>query len=116
MNIDELSKAIEAKKEEIKAKQNEIDSFEIDVDDYVEQYEAMINETNETVKIGSLEYDPAYTLKEVDPTAYRCGLLDYVDGIEKSDVQEYQDLEEELEELENELTDLENELEEKEEE
>jgi predicted nucleic acid-binding Zn-ribbon protein len=114
MKIDELSKAIEAKKEEIKAKQKEIDNFELDVDDYVEQYEEMINETNETVKIGSLEYEPAYVLKEVDPTAYRCGLNDYVDSIDKTELTDYMDLEEELEELENELTDLENELEEKE--
>jgi predicted nucleic acid-binding Zn-ribbon protein len=115
MNTDELKKAIEAKKAEIEEKKKQIDSFELDVDEYVEQYEDALN-TEGLVKVGGLTFEPATIIRELDPTAYRCGLLDYVDSIEKSEVKEYQDLEEELEALEDELIDLENELKEKEEE
>ena len=111
----ELMAKIEAKKAEIEAKQQEIDGFELDIDDYVEQYEEALNEEG-LVKVGGLTFEPATIIRELDPTAYRCGLNDYVDGIEKSDSEKYQELEDELEALEDELTDLENELEEKEEE
>lgn len=33
------------------------------------------------IKIGYLEYLPSKVLKEVDPTAYRCGLGDYADSL-----------------------------------
>ena len=108
-----MKKEIEELKAKIKAKQAEIDNFEIDPDDYENEYCEMLNEEG-PVKVAGLTFEADQIIRELDPTAYRCGLLDYVDGIEKSDVQEYQDLEEELEELESELTDLENELEEKE--
>ena len=111
----ELMAKIEAKKAEIEAKQKEIDSFELDIDDYVEQYEEVLNSEGE-VKVAGLTFYPADIIRELDPIAYRCGLNDYVDGIEKSDSEKYQELEDELEALEDELTDLENELEEKEEE
>ena len=108
--MSELQDKINNVKELIKAKQNEIDSFEIDPDDFIEQYEESINSGGE-VKVAGLTFYPADIIKELDPTAYRCGLNDYVDGIDKSEVKEYQRLEEELEELENELSDLEEELE-----
>ena len=107
----ELQNKIDNMKELIKSKQNEIYSFEIDPDDFIDQYEECLNSEGE-VKVAGLTFYPADIIKELDPTAYRCGLNDYVDGIDKSEVKEYQRLEEELEELESELTDLENELEE----
>lgn len=36
--------------------------------------------------IVGLEYYPSDALKAVDPIAYRCGLLDYVDSISRDDV------------------------------
>lgn len=115
MNIDELKKAIEAKKAEVEAKQKEIDNFELDIDDYVEQYEEVLNEEG-LVKVGGLTFEPATIIRELDPIAYRCGLNDYVDGIDKDENEDYKELIDELEVLEDELTELENELEEKEEE
>ena len=44
-------------------------------------FDEMLNEVYGTVKIGSYEYDTARALKEVDPTAYRCGCADYIDSI-----------------------------------
>ena len=115
MNKSELEKAIAEKQAEIEAKQKEIDNFEIDIDEYEDEYCNMIDEMD-VVRIGSLEYQASYVLREIDPTAYRCGLIDYVDSLEVSDDPAYKELEEELETLEDELTDLESELEELEEE
>lgn len=94
--------------EELKAliaeKEKEIKNWEPDQDDYVEQYEEMIDAQGDVV-IGSLRYSPSYVLKEIDPTAYRCGLNDYIDSLDL----EPEELKEELEELENELSELEDE-------
>ncbi len=44
--------------------------------DAEEQFEELLSETCETVKIGSLEYDPGYVLRNIDPIAFRCGVSD----------------------------------------
>jgi len=55
--------------------------LELDTDDYAELYDELLNEQG-PVNIGGLTFDPADIVKEMDPTAYRCGLLDFVDGME----------------------------------
>ena len=40
------------------------------------EFEELLSETCETVKIGTLEYDPGYVLKNVDPVAFQCGVSD----------------------------------------
>ena len=42
-------------------------------------YDEMLDDCEETVRIGVLEYCPSYVLKTVDPIAYREGFLGYVD-------------------------------------
>ena len=115
MNKTELERAIEVKKAEIIAKVKEMENFEIDPDGYEDDYCDAIDEGGE-VKIGSLTYSASYVLREVDPTAYRCGLNDYVDGIDKEETKAYKELEEELENLNDELESLESDLEEMEDE
>ena len=44
--------------------------------DAEEQFEELLNETCETIKIGSLEYDPGYVLRNIDPISFRCGVAD----------------------------------------
>jgi len=44
--------------------------------DAEEQFEELLSETCETVKISSLEYDPGYVLRNIDPVAFRCGVSD----------------------------------------
>ncbi len=44
--------------------------------DAEEQFEELLSETCETVKIGSCEYDPGYVLRNIDPIAFRCGVAD----------------------------------------
>ena len=94
---------------EIERVQGEIDNWEPDPDDYTEQYEDMLRETCGPVMIGSLEYDVAMVLKEVDPTAYRCGMNDWLDGELKEGTIEPDELKDELAELEDELADVEDE-------
>lgn len=50
-------------------------------------------------------YPASRILKEVDPIAYRCGLLGYVNELAVEGSEEYQDYVSQLEELEAELED-----------
>lgn len=99
---DELDKIadLHRRKEEL---EKELVNFEIDPDDFEEQYREMLEEISGPVKIGSYEYSAAHVLEEVDPTAYRCGLNDYVDSIDKEESDEYQAVKQELEEVESEI-------------
>ena len=115
MNKNELEKAIEIKQAEIVAKEKEIENFEIDVDDQEEAYKETLD-SDGPVQVAGMTFDASRIIEELDPTAYRCGLVDYVDGLEKDDDPKYKELEEELEMLQDELSDLEGELEEMEEE
>ena len=50
-------------------------------------------------------------MKNVDPTAYRCGLVDYVDSLDVEDSDEYKELQEEIDQLKSDIEDLESEIE-----
>jgi transcription initiation factor IIE alpha subunit len=99
--IEELKRLIEAQKEKI-------DTYEIDPDEYEESYCEAMDEQGE-ISISGLTFAPSRIVKELDPVAYRCGLVDYVDSIDVDESEEYQALKEELEDLENELEELEEE-------
>lgn len=43
-------------------------------------FDDMLDETNERVKIGQLEYLPSDVLRSVDPVAHRCGFVDWLDS------------------------------------
>ena len=111
---------IEAKIAELtqqaKALQAQIDNFELDPDDYAERYDDMLDECHGDF----LGMNASHILKKMDPVAYRCGLLDYLDGLDQDEEKMYNDgclelfyqLEEivsEIEELEEELAKLDNE-------
>lgn len=51
------------------------------------QYDAELDEY--PVTIGSLEYAGSHVLQKVDPIAYRCGLLDYVDSMSLDQLCDY---------------------------
>jgi len=108
--LDELNSLLSSKLSELEDKKNELENFELNPDDFEDSYCDMLDELD-VVKIGSLEYQASYVLREVDPTAYRCGLVDYVDGLDKEDSEEYKAIEEEIEALESEIEDLEEEIE-----
>ena len=48
-----------------------------------EQFDEMLNETNELIKIGNLTYLPSQVLKNTDPIAYRIGLSEFEDYMEE---------------------------------
>ena len=105
-----IMKRIEELKKDIADLKKQIDNFELDPYDYEGDYCNMLDEQG-YVHIGSLTFSPSEIVRELDETAYQCGLDDYVDSLDVKDDSDYQKLEEELEELEDELADL---LEEKE--
>jgi hypothetical protein len=49
-------------------------------DEYVEMWNNCLDECNPVVKIGTLEYNPSWVLEQVDPTAYRIGLDEFIQG------------------------------------
>ena len=44
------------------------------------RYCEMLDEVYPEVTIGSISFDPSRVLKELDPTAFRCGLADWLDS------------------------------------
>jgi len=105
-----MSKArIRELRSEIERLQAEIDGFEADPEDFSEQYDDMLDEMGD-VEIGGLSYAPSHVLKRVDAIAYRTGLLDYVDSLERDGLPEVEALQEELEDAQSELEDLEEEM------
>lgn len=44
-------------------------------------FDEFLDEAYGTVKIAGFEYATSRALKEIDPTAYRCGTADYIDSI-----------------------------------
>ena len=48
-------------------------------------YDEMIDECNPIVRIGPLEYSPSWVLKQVDETAYRIGLQEFIDWIREEE-------------------------------
>jgi hypothetical protein len=48
-----------------------------------EQFDEMLDETNELIKIGTLTYLPSQVLKNVDPIAYRIGLSEFEDYLDE---------------------------------
>ena len=48
-----------------------------------EQFDEMLDETNEHIKIGNLTYLPSQVLKNTDPIAYRIALSEFEDYMEE---------------------------------
>ncbi len=47
--------------------------------DAEEQYEQMLNDCYEPVKVGSsCQWNAGYVMKELDPVSFRCGVSDYL--------------------------------------
>lgn len=88
---------IEELKEEIKTLEEEIEDLENG--ENTEEYDEMLDEQGD-VCIGSLTYAPSLVLKETDPTAYRCGLIDYNDSRMTEIKDEIEEIKESIKELE----------------
>ena len=110
MKTQQIEAKIAELAQQAKALQAQIDGFELDPDDYAERYEEMLDDCHGDF----LGMNASYILKEMDPVAYRCGLLDYLDSLdqdeEKMDNDECLELFNQLEEIESEIEELEEEL------
>lgn len=71
-----------------KATQEVIDAMD---DSY---FVEMLDEIYGTVSICGYEYDASYAYQRLDPTGFRCGMLDYYDGLRS-------DIESELEDMDD---------------
>lgn len=101
----------DALKKAIKYKQRAIDYF--DVSDYYDE-EMFLDEMREeygTVNIMDYEYNAIDALHHLDNIAFREMFNNHIDTLDKTNFEEYKELEEELEELENELMEIEEQIE-----
>lgn len=51
-----------------------------------ELYDDLLEDVSGPVCIGGIEYGAPHVLKEVDPTAYRCGFNDFMDEEEFTEI------------------------------
>lgn len=116
ITIQEIKTQINTIKAQILLLTDKMDNFELDPEDFTDQYDEMLDDVDGEF----MRFAASQILKEMDPTAYRCGLLDYVDGLDQDEekmkdddyaewTEEKENLESEIEELEDQLYDLENE-------
>jgi hypothetical protein len=52
----------------------------IDESTALDLYDEMLDELYSPINIAGIEFDPSRVLKELDPTAYRCGFNDWLDS------------------------------------
>ena len=117
-SIELLRAAIEMKEYEIRKmqaliadKEKQQEQIELDPDDFADQYDELLDESG-TVEAGGYSFYPSRILKELDPTAYRCGLNDYADSVfDVTENDEYKALQEEIDQLESDIEDLESDVE-----
>lgn len=117
-SIELLRAEVEMKEQEIRKmqamiadKEKQQNNIELDPDDYEDQFDEYLDESIPEIEIGCLTYSPSHVLKNVDPTAYRCGLNDFVDSLDVEDSDEYKELQEEIDQLKSDIEDLESEIE-----
>ena len=118
-NSSELLRAeVEMKEHEIRKMQSQIadkekqqSQIELDPDDFADQFDDSLDNSIPEIEIGCLTYSPSHVLKNVDPTAYRCSLNDFVDSLDVEESDEYKALQEEIDQLKSDIEDLESEIE-----
>ena len=107
--------SIESKLSDLRLQVSDLESqqeqIELDPDKYEDQFDDMLNDSIPEIEIGCLTYSPSHVLKNVDPTAYRCGLVDYIDSLDVEDSDEYKELQDEIDQLRYDIEDLESEIE-----
>lgn len=110
-NLSKLEEGLLILQDKLSIKVCDLESLEIDPQDFIEQYEQLLDDL-EGEFMGMYA---SYILKECDPVAYSNGLNDYCDSIDISETETYIDIKEEIETLESEIEDQESSIEELEE-
>ena len=83
----------------LEAMQKEAGALEVDPYEFEDEYCQALDEQG-PLTIGGSEWEHSQVFREIDPTGYRVGLVDWVDGAyEVTDTQDYKDLEEKFDDL-----------------
>lgn len=117
-SIELLQAEIQMKEHEIRKmqaliadKEKQQEQIELDPDDFADQFDESLDDSIPEIEIGCLTYSPSHVLKNVDPTAYRCSLNDFVDSLDVEDSDEHKALQDEIDQLQSDIEDLESEIE-----
>ena len=118
LEIECLQESLEEQRQLLIDAKNEVHEWVADEYEHEQAYKESLDEEG-TVTVCGIEFEPSTILEELDPTAYRCGLADYLSNINIEDdsegkilLEEVEDCETRIEELEEELAELEEELDE----
>ena len=90
--LEELREELEEKKARLSVLEN---------NENTDEYDDALNESG-PVQVAGLTFDPAQIVKEMDPTAYRCGMNDYNDEEQSNLAEEIETLEADIKEAEEE--------------
>lgn len=101
--IRELRQRIAEINEELEPLIQQRDNFELDIDEYTDKFDQMLNDTVGVVEICGIEFEPSRILQELDPTAYRIALNNFIADIDIEDDPEYKSLVNDIDDLEYEL-------------
>lgn len=83
--------------------QESMDSFKLNPDDYEDDFIELLNDEYPDVDICGYSYSPVYILGEMDPSAFRRTLLDYVDTLDVTESEEYKEMEDDVDDLNYEI-------------
>jgi len=97
-----MYKLLEELKEELKEKQDRLNVLENN--ENTDEYDEMLDQEG-NVNVSGLTFSPSAIVKEMDPTAYRCGMNDFNDSL-------IAELNDEIESLESDIKEAEKEAEE----
>ena len=109
--IDSIESKLSALRLQVCDLESQQEQIELDPDDYEDQFDESLDESIPEIEIGSLTYSPSHVLKNVDPTAYRCSLIDFVDSLDVEDSDEYKALQSEIDYIQDEIDQLESDIE-----
>lgn len=115
--LNEIEAAIAALREEedsLKSHQSELEAEREDFDvseHFSEEYIAEnLNDQNGPVEVLGRGFDASRIIRELDPTAWREMVNDWLDAIDITTVDAYRDIESDLAYIENRLSDIEDEV------
>lgn len=114
-SIEEIRGELKEANEALESATRELENFEPDEYDGHTKYDALLDELYSFGSVGGpfAHMSPSEVLKEVDPTAYRCGYNDWLDGELRhnpSGFDGYEEAEERVSEAQDSVDDLEQEL------
>ncbi len=109
--IDSIESKLSALRLHVSDLESQQGKIELDPDNYEDQFDESLDESIPEIEIGCLTYSPSHVLKNVDPTAYRCSLNDFVDSLDVEDSDEYKYLQEEIDDIQDEIDRLQYDIE-----